>query len=122
VPIVALIALTLTLGRWRWWAVSYSIQVSLIAVTLVLLLGALWRWLDHPLARYLGALSYSVYLYHMLAWYLAQRVTHDPLGSGLLAVVLTFPLAALSYHLIERPILAWRDRRLPSQTAMGRPT
>jgi peptidoglycan/LPS O-acetylase OafA/YrhL len=117
VPITALGIVTLTFGRWRWWAISQSIEAVLIAGMLVLLLAARWQWLDHPIARYLGALSYSIYLYHMLAWFVAGELVLGEFARALLAAVVTLPLAAASYHLVERPFLRWRDRHL--QTDRG---
>jgi peptidoglycan/LPS O-acetylase OafA/YrhL len=116
-PIIALVALTLTLGRWRWWVVSYPIEGTLIALMLLMLLAARWRWLDHPVSRYLGTLSYSIYLYHMLAWYLAGQMVDHPVLNGVLGAMLTLALAWLSYTFIERPALRWRDRRVPAQRA-----
>jgi peptidoglycan/LPS O-acetylase OafA/YrhL len=116
-PIIALVALILTLGRWRWWVVSYPAEGTLISLMLFMLLAARWRWLDHRVSRYLGALSYSIYLYHMLAWYLAGQLVADPMLSRVIGAMLTLALAWLSYTFIERPALRWRDRRVPAQRA-----
>lgn len=121
IPVVALASLTLTLGRWRWWALSFPLEGALITAMLVLLMAARWRWLDHPVARSLGMLSYSIYLYHMLAWYLAGEVVTHPVLHGVLGALLTLPLAWLSYAFVERPALRWRDRRVPAQRTAVRP-
>jgi peptidoglycan/LPS O-acetylase OafA/YrhL len=67
--------------------------------------GLLQRALQHPLATYIGRLSYSLYLWHwpvivLLRW---------TVGLELLAVQLLYPvlvglLAAASYHWVETPI------------------
>lgn len=63
----------------------------------------------NPAIRYVGKISYGIYLYHMVigayllnaglrAWSLWAFVT--------LATAITIAVAALSWHLIERPLLA----------------
>ena len=56
--------------------------------------------------RYIGSISYGLYLYH---WPIFQYVTHARIGltgPGLLAVrfAITFAIAIASYHWIEQPI------------------
>ncbi len=68
--------------------------------------GPLARLLSLPPVRYIGAISYGLYLYH---WPLFQYLTHARTGitgGGLLAVrfAVTFAVAVVSYHLIEQPI------------------
>jgi peptidoglycan/LPS O-acetylase OafA/YrhL len=71
---------------------------------------------------YLGRISYGIYVYHMLAHELLNRM---PLlwrltGSGWTGfcrhLAITVALAALSYHLLEQPILN-RSRKLLTATA-----
>ena len=66
--------------------------------------------------RALGRISYSLYLYHwpvivLFLW----TVGIESNLSRLISVLVSFGLAILSYHLIERPVKRWRDRtRLPA--------
>lgn len=57
--------------------------------------------------RWLGERSYSLYLWHPLFFTPALRVYF----SWWVAVTLALLLAELSYRLVERPILAWRDNK-----------
>lgn len=77
-------------------------------------LGAVLYW--RPL-RYLGKISYGVYLYH----YFMPRVIESQikqlgfdqpgdLTAILLAFVLTLLLAALSWHLVEKPISRLKEK------------
>lgn len=83
--------------------------------------GLISRALSWRPARYVGRISYGLYLYH---WPLFLFLTQARTGAGgyaLLALrfAATFAVAALSYHLLEAPIrrgvLPWsRPRGLPS--------
>jgi peptidoglycan/LPS O-acetylase OafA/YrhL len=101
--------------RTRPLAVSYPLEGVLIALLIHHLLAARWRLLDHPVMRQLGALSYSLYLYHLLASNLAGRVWHDPWRVSVVGTIIALLLAWASYHWIEQPILRWRDRRFPAR-------
>ncbi len=87
--------------------------------------GPLARILSLPPIRYIGAISYGLYLYH---WPLFLYLTHARTGldgAGLLWVRfgVTFGVAIVSYHLIEQPIRrgalsrARLRRRLPRKVA-----
>jgi exopolysaccharide production protein ExoZ len=80
--------------------------------------AALFRPLDTLLARFFGSISYSFYLLHLLGISLALRLLHPPAiyaaGLGvtavtvittLVAILLTAPVAYLSWRLIELPAI-----------------
>ncbi len=80
----------------------------------------------HPVLRmlrwkpilFVGTISYTIYLIH-IPMYVATRGTllrlHLPVDSAVavstLALATTIAVAALSWRYLERPILAWKDRR-----------
>jgi peptidoglycan/LPS O-acetylase OafA/YrhL len=76
------------------------------------------RILETPPMRWLGLVSYGVYLWHIpVIWWLQKRdllLTGDsiPRYLGNLAWVsgITLVLAAASYHLVEKPALALKKR------------
>jgi len=70
-----------------------------------------WRFLNFRAVRYLGALSYAIYLYHGWGRSVGGKVA-DALGGGELAlgVVASILLAMGSYHLVERPFLRLKER------------
>src|SRR6201995_5490081 len=97
----------------------------LAAATFIILLvwqpsAALFRPLDTRPARFFGAISYSLYLLHMLGIVFAIRLL-DPLRlhangmaisavtvlTAIVAVLLTTPAAYLSWRLIELPGIAF---------------
>lgn len=80
------------------------------------------RWLTARPLRYLGDLSFTLYLWHwpVLALYLAsarpERVSVD---AGLAVIGLSLLLAALTHHLVERPMLSWRRLDVPGGYRLG---
>ncbi|MPQ85782.1 acyltransferase [Pseudomonas sp. MAFF 730085] len=67
--------------------------------------GMLQRLLQHPLATYIGRLSYSLYLWHWpVAVFLRWTTGLELLAVQVLYPVLVFALAAASYHWIETPV------------------
>jgi len=87
-----------------------------IAGGLILFLASLSstgsKALSHPVFVYLGEISYSIYMVHTLwdlvfsngaAAFFHLGDKHLPLGLWLVLIAGVVPLAAASYHLIERP-------------------
>ena len=71
-----------------------------------------WRWL-----AWLGLVSYGVFLYHgpFVLWLAGERADEWIPGSGylsmtLVACAMSIVAAALSYYLVERPALRFKDR------------
>jgi peptidoglycan/LPS O-acetylase OafA/YrhL len=95
-------------------SVGFTIEALLIAVFLIQLIlqhrSRLWSWLDHPVSKYLGVLSYSIYLWHSWALAFAERVFVNPVGRTLAGLVMTLVLAMGSYYVIERPFLRLKKR------------
>jgi peptidoglycan/LPS O-acetylase OafA/YrhL len=79
---------------------------------------AIRRLLDHPLALWLGAISYGIFLYHdpFLDWLIARGFLDSAPGLpyvDLLVVVVggAVLMGAASYYLVERPFLRLKDPR-----------
>jgi peptidoglycan/LPS O-acetylase OafA/YrhL len=60
--------------------------------------------------RYLGRISYSVYLVHMLMLMLMLPTVHNRRVLAVVAGAATLAFAALSWHLLEKPILGMEPR------------
>jgi peptidoglycan/LPS O-acetylase OafA/YrhL len=114
--------LVVVLGQFRLLN-DDQLQVGLMALGFAVLLwatlagptwlGGPWRWKP---VRYLGLLTYSVYLWH---WQVAEQVRHltaAPTGPGSTVVriatvfVFTVLIATVSYWLVERPFMQLRKR------------
>ncbi len=84
--------------------------------------------MSHPVLVYLGEISYSVYMTCTL-WELvfanaagsALHIKGDklPLWLWLVFVAGTVPLAASTYHLIEKPARRWLRDRAPHKRGRG---
>ncbi len=96
--------------------VGFAVDPLLIAAIIVQAMGLraspAWSWLNWRPLRYLGTLSYSIYLYQQVVVDPAKKILASQgvvleLAGVTGAVVLA---AAVSYHLIERPFLRLKDR------------
>ncbi len=88
----------------------------------------LWhRFLCHPAMRFLGVISYGIFLWHLLVQGVLVWAFHvEPFTGGFywlfpLTVLVTIPLAWLSWVLIERPGIA-RSKRLSSKRPKTKPS
>lgn len=62
------------------------------------------RALSHPLLRYVGLRSYSLYLWHWPCLVVLGMRCADPTVAKVLAIVATFVGAELSYRCVEQPL------------------
>ncbi len=99
---------------WCLIAVSFSNVAFALVIdrTISTQSDVIGRGLLHPWLERIGVLSYSIYLWQQL--FLRQSLVREPVWSVLCSVPLSVALAmiagALSYYLIERPILRRRPR------------
>jgi peptidoglycan/LPS O-acetylase OafA/YrhL len=108
-----------SLFAWTWWGESLthvwflSIQLVFAAMILVQLLlstdSVFLRILSHPVASWLGRISYSWYLWQQL-FSVSDFATRSALQTFPLNVVASLLLAVISYYCIERPFLRLKDR------------
>ena len=75
------------------------------------------RFLEMPWLRYLGRISYGMYVYHLaliwFVWNLVDDVTKSDMTVWIkpaIALPVTILIATLSYYFLERPILSLKDR------------
>src|SRR5262249_28279953 len=67
-------------------------------------------WKDSAIDRWVGDLSYPMYLCHLLI--VALVLTYNPPFAAWVGVVATFALSAVLLVAIDRPVDRWRQRRL----------
>jgi peptidoglycan/LPS O-acetylase OafA/YrhL len=106
---------------WPSHDVAFVAQKLLLAVSfgMLLLLACLIRapWLMRAVAplRYLGVISYGLYLWHLPVLLLLKNSGYSPLSICLLTLCVTATLAATSWHGLEKPFMnrvrRWEGRR-----------
>lgn len=90
--------------------------VAGLALVLAVLVAGPWpaRLLSRGPAKWLGSISYGVYLIHfpvIVFLRMTERWPEDSLGQELLKVMaITIPLAAFSWLCVERPAIRWARR------------
>lgn len=74
------------------------------------------RWIAGPVMRWIGLISYEVFLLHLLVLDAVMRLMDYPLFTGslltvfVLTVAVSLPLAWLLFRLVERPARRLRER------------
>jgi peptidoglycan/LPS O-acetylase OafA/YrhL len=131
-PVGLLVGCALAFGRWRmpsWAGAPALCAVVLVAVTVsrsqavfavapivvslatAIVVLASPGWLAVAPLRYLGRISYGVYLYHWPLFILGESLKPNGLGHfwaiGLVSLIIA--VAALSYEFVEKPFLRLKD-------------
>lgn len=115
-PIIASIAASFRFHLPYRFGVGFVIDPILTAILLVQVIAmgrtALWGWLNWPITRYVGQVSYGMFLYHMIAY----RIVAGFLGNFSLlwrvpAVwLVALLMGAASFHIVERRALRLKSR------------
>ena len=128
VPIAA-VALVASFGLGRVWhdfdqTLRYTVQgAALIPIFIAAVRYPWWgifRWLNVPWVRFVGLLSYSLYLLHTTVLYAIQYWTNwrAPV-IGVVGLAVSLILAALIYHFVEKPCARLRKRLSHSGRSSG---
>jgi peptidoglycan/LPS O-acetylase OafA/YrhL len=94
---------------------GFTVDSVLLAVfivqALLLVETRAWSWLDYPAVRYLGIISYPIYLYHGYGTTVSEKFSSYPMTVRFLAAILVSVLLATgSFYCIERPFLKLKKR------------
>jgi peptidoglycan/LPS O-acetylase OafA/YrhL len=104
-----------------------DIVTYLLALILVSTVSRPGWFLNNPISRYLGQISYSLYLCHSAAreilWPHISPIIHLPSGIRTFVVQTLLAIAAASvlHHLIEQPFLRLKDRFTSSHIRVNSP-
>ena len=91
------------------WGLTLTFAILLLGV--LFRRGKVQRLCSLPPLRYIGKISYSVYLWHWPILLLLLPAFTSYLQYVLMSVVISVALCSLSYYLIERPFLRLRSPR-----------
>ena len=91
---------------------GFAVEPILCAILIVQGIAIRPAWLNHHVPNYLGRISYSVYLYHMIAIAVAGLVTKGfPLFVRVPFMVgCSVALGCITYHLVEEPVSKLKSR------------
>ncbi len=93
----------------------YTLQSASVAVVLIAILFSgrntvVNRALNLPVVRWVGRLSYSLYVWHIVPLPFLAGLLSSTEEVAVARIVLSFAFAALSYYCLEQPLLAMRHR------------
>ena len=114
--VAALVALTYvahtqpTAGLLYCFGPAAIVSAFLIMQSVALSGAGVFSLLEHPVANYLGRISYPIYLYHFLVLNLVHSLHWPKPFRIALGVPLLILVASASYYLVERPFLKLRRR------------
>ena len=97
-------------------SIGFVIEPLLVAVLLVQLIhfssSPGWKWIDSGVLRWLGRISYSLYLYQQITLHPAHRILEKfPVIIQLLAgIAFTIIMASASFYLVEKYFLQMKQR------------
>jgi peptidoglycan/LPS O-acetylase OafA/YrhL len=102
------------------WLTLQTLASTIIALACAWLILPLWSGtsprlamaLEYSPVRYIGRISYGLYLWHWpILWILWElHFASNGLGTAALAGAITLSAAATSFHFVELPILRLKDR------------
>ncbi|MGE0405714.1 MAG: acyltransferase family protein [Candidatus Korobacteraceae bacterium] len=119
-PVVfLLVSRTMTSPEYHY-SVGFTVDALLIAVFLAQIIQRPWAWLDFKSVKWLGTLSYPMYLYHIWGLGAAHKLVESSVPALLIGTAITTALASASYYFIERPVLSLKSRI--QQVSSGRRT
>jgi peptidoglycan/LPS O-acetylase OafA/YrhL len=107
------------------WAYSLLNYFFALVVHAVHRTGLWTRFLELPAMRYLGRISYGMYVYHFaIIWFIVQAQNknreildlsfyYGTARTYLLALALTILVASLSFRFLEKPVNDLKDRFFP---------
>lgn len=119
--IIISIAIIVSADFFKVSQMLYSMALLILSVSLVIgcyynFTGVFGKLLDNKKMKYLGAISYGLYLYHKPIPYFINLITRyfsisiNSVILLLFSLLLTFIISYLSYHLIEKRFLSIKEK------------
>lgn len=105
-----------SVGYMQIWGYSLLNYLFMVLIYNVAKTGLFNHTLDLPPLRYLGKISYGLYVYHTAAIWLVLKLGSIDSGNMVLygiSFVVTAVVASLSYQVFEKPINDLKDKYFP---------
>ena len=97
--------------------ITYEVNLLIVSsIFLWALSDRLTLPLKLPVVRWIGRISYSIYLIHITAYTLVRSVVHAPIMVTLAAAALCVAYAAISFYFMELPLTEKRKRAVAQGT------
>lgn len=115
-------------GSPHWFAIIETLENFALAWILLRTMegwrGVVGRVLSHPWLVYIGKISFGLYIFHVLVHVaLGPWLSHfgilDSYSRGVVLILVTLVIAALSWRSVEGPLAAWVRRKKRLQSAEG---
>lgn len=81
----------------------FGLLWSIVVFSCVVGSGVLRKFFENPFLRYLGFISFSVYLLHVIVFGIVEKVGAEIPMRGWITLVLTVAVSHISWMLIEKP-------------------
>jgi peptidoglycan/LPS O-acetylase OafA/YrhL len=81
----------------------------------------LWSWLEMSAVKFVGKISYPIYLWHLVGAGVGRYTPGPPLVQVLAALTATVLLASCSYFFLEYPFLKLKERFTPCKAGTAAP-
>lgn len=91
--------------------VAFGLLWSLVLLACLIGGGAIRRIFELAALRYLGFISFSAYLWHVVVIRLAEKVAGQNMLAGWMALLLTVAISHTTWILIEKPTSRFKIRR-----------
>ncbi|MBV9301530.1 MAG: acyltransferase [Acidobacteriaceae bacterium] len=128
ITLLVSLGLLLVLSQFVWFRTNQNTtftNVFIYLLTLLFAAGSLtWALngrtvfasiLSLPVLRYLGRISYSMYLIHFSAILFVKKWFHNPVAVVLLSFAAAFLYSAASWHFLEKPILGSSNNKVGAE-------
>lgn len=129
-PFIGMLADYLTVGQWNvnasfgWelllphayksvWGYSLLNYFFMLLIYGVARESWFLKFLEHPWMRYLGRISYGLYVYHYAVYYMVTQIifpTADQYTGALITFLITMLIASISFRFFEKPIDNLKER------------
>jgi peptidoglycan/LPS O-acetylase OafA/YrhL len=107
------------------WGYSLLDYLFVLIISAVIQGGSFWRFLNWKPLAFLGKISYGLYVYHLgITWFVPRLLGGVLPGQSLLTDLIltvielcaTVIISALSYFLLEKPVLSLKDKFFATRT------